>query len=388
MKLHTAFALFAFAVAGPAIASTAHAQSLFAGRGLGFLVEPLDGRNRGLGGVALGFSEGEISWANPAAAIGLPAPGMVVGYQYDSFTSSLAGDESDGSTARLPLLLAAFPAGERLVLMAGYGGFLDQNWHLERPDTLVRGADTLSIVDRATSEGGVARLRLAATYAVAEGLGLGLATDFYSGEVERALGRVFPEDFVTERSSSTWRYSGIGVTGGVHWTASEASALALSVTYGGSLDASATRGSANDTSYDLPLIVQGGASARVGQATLVALGANWSGWSSLDDALAADGGARDTWSAHAGAEWDAITIAGRNVPLRLGARTGALPFRWSEEGDGWADERALTGGLGLLLGGGAVRSDLSLEFGSRGAEAGGLDESFWRFGFSVRVLGQ
>ena len=135
--------------------------------------------------------------------------------------------------------------------------------------------------------------------------------------------------------------------------------------------------------------MRAGASGRISQNTLVAVSGGWDGWSSLEGALAEEGGARDTWTANVGLEWDAITLRDRPLPIRLGARTATLPFPWNPQLDAEAaSERAVTGGLGVVLAGGAVRPDISLEFGERGGDEAGVSESFWRLAFSVKVLGR
>jgi hypothetical protein len=366
------------------------AQSTFSSRGLGYELDPIDARARGLGGVALGFPDPQLSWVNPADAIGLPEPGVVIGYQYDSFDTEAAGGTVEGNTARFPILMAAFPAG-RWVLMAGYGGFLDQNWSVERPDSLILAQDVVRFTDIVSSEGGVARLRAGVAYQVITQLGVGIGLDAYTGDVARIRRRLF--EFDDEASlpccRSAWNYSGLGVTAGARFVPNEALTVSGSLGYGGSLDAEITSGEGAAASYDLPTKLRAGATGRIGQATLLALGGSWGGWSTLNDVLADEGGARDGWSIEGGLEYEGLTILERAVPLRIGGRTAALPFRWTGVGtEEWAGERVLSVGSGVVLAGGATRTDLSVEFGSRGGEESGLDESFWRLGFSVRVLGR
>ena len=86
------------------LASPAAAQSVLVTRGLGFPVEPLDARARGLGGIGIGLPDGEISWVNPAGLYGMPAPGMVAAYQYDDFSATAGDSEYSSSTARFPYL--------------------------------------------------------------------------------------------------------------------------------------------------------------------------------------------------------------------------------------------------------------------------------------------
>lgn len=401
-RIRSALVLAAFAC-GPLLPTgSAVAQSLLASRGLGYPIEPTDARSRGFGGVALGLPEPDINWANPAASLGLAVPGLVFAYMHDSFSTQLSGEESDGETARFPLLLAAFPISEKVVVLAGYGGLLDQNWRTERGDTLRLGGDTIAVVDQFSATGGAARLRAGAAYAITESLGVGAAVDLYTGSLERMetrhlkLAEALPGIF-----RARWKYSGLGWTASGQWTPSTALAVAASLTAGGTLEAENERREAVEEeeeseqidvrprSFDMPLSFQIGASGRVGAQTLVAIGAGWSGWSSLDGALQEQGGARDSWSLHGGVEWEGISLRDRPIPLRIGARTAALPFRWAPATDsGWANERALTTGAGIVLAGGAARTDLALEVGSRTADQFDFEESFWRFALSVRVLGR
>src|SRR5690606_12131889 len=130
---------------------------------------------------------------------------------------------------------------------------------------------------------------------------------------------------------STWEYSGVGLTAGIRWSPTEDSGVAASVSYGGTLEAAPQDTIGARQEWNLPLTVQGAASGRIGQNTLVAIGGSWAGWAELDEALTDDGGARDTWSASAGVEWDGVTINQNPIPLRVGARTASLPFPWDAQ---------------------------------------------------------
>lgn len=363
------------------------AQSLFSARGLGYPLDPIDSRSRGLGGVSLGLGAGEISWTSPASVIGLPAPGLVAAYQYDQFTNDDAATDFTGQTARFPLILAAFPIADRFVAIAGYGAYLDQNWRLEQADTLTLGGEDVGIVDRNSSEGGIARLRTGAAMEIIEGLGIGLTLDGYTGSVDRVRGRLFPGEATPGCCLSSWSYTGLGYSAGIHYSAGDAFSVAGSASYGGTLKATSSDSLGTTTEYELPMLVRVGASARLAQNLLLAAGGSWDGWSSVDADLGTGAEVQDSWTAHGGLEWDGMSFRDRPLPIRLGYRSGKLPFATEGVTDG-ATEQAFTGGAGVLLGGGSIRSDFSIEVGSRSGEAlPVLNESFWRFGFSVRILG-
>ncbi len=370
--------------------SMIHGQSVLANGGLGLPVEPIDARGMALGGVGLGIQDSYLSWTNPAETAGIPAPGLLASFQFDEFTAEFRGRENDGSTARFPLLLGAFPLGPDWSVSFGYGGLLDQNWAVQRGDTLMLSGDSVIVADRLASEGGVAAWRLGGAYRVGADLSVGLGINAYTGSTTRTVSRQFGGAFVPAESTSESSYSGLGLMGGVRWTPSPALNLSAAISRGGTLTAEPNDSTGVTSEYDLPLKLDIGASGRVGSNLLVALSAGFAGWSSANDALSATGGARDSWSVKGGLEWDAIQLGAQPLPIRIGGRVGALPFRWTAAGTeaGWVDASAVTGGIGILLAEGAVRGDFGVERGTRGGADAGIEESYWRYTLSVGVLGR
>ena len=381
-------ALFATLCALAAVTPAA-AQSLFSTGGLGLVVHPQDARGAALGGTSLGLPGPELSWDNPAGAAGLPAAGLRVSFQMDEYDADFSGLTTSGSTARFPLIMGAFPFGDRFAATVGFAGFLDQNWAFEQRDTLVVSGDSVEVIDRFASEGGASRLRLGAAYRVLPALAIGVGAELYTGGAERIAGRIFPGQNSPACCGASWTYKGTGALASVDWTPSEAFTVALSASAGGKLEATQTSGeTGGDRSYDMPVLFSAGASGQVASSLSVTLGGRWSGWSSLDGALAEQGGARDAWSLQGGLEAEGFSLLGIALPLRVGMRSERLPFRFGGPETAWADETAYTGGTGLLLGGGAARLDLSVERGSRGSADAGLEESYWRMLFTATVLGR
>lgn len=371
------------------------AQSLFASRGLGLVTEPLDARARGIGAMRLGLPGAELSQANPASSAGVVAPTLEVTFQFDDFNAQLAGREFDGSTARFPTIHAAFPIGERWAVSAAYGGLLDQNWSVQAADTLLlQQGDTLVAADVVSSRGGVAALQLGGSYAVGGTLALGLAANLYTGSVRQSVTREFFAPCVARGALGTqpgcfaaeYRYEGIGASAGARWAPTEAVSLAVAGSVGGTLRAEARDSVAVDRSYRLPATLQAGASGQVSQNLLLAVNGGWSGWSSVEQLGA---GAHDTYHVGGGLEWDGASLAGRPFPLRLGGRYTQLPFSTGAFGEdsGTVDERALTGGFGIRLAGGAALLDAGVERGWRDGQTG-LSEDYWRAIVSLRVLGR
>ena len=394
--LPAAAALLAAAAAHPS-----HAQSLLSSRGLGYTLEPLDARARALGGLTTGMGGPHLSLVNPAEAVGLPAPGLVVTFQPDQYDATATGTggavATSGTTARFPLILAGFPIGGRVVATLGYGSFLDQNWQVEQTDSLDLPSGTVEVRDRFVSRGGVARFRAGAGYRVNNRLSVGAAADLFTGSVRDSVTREISGTFPAV-SGVTFTYTGVGVTGGVRWVPLDALNLAAAVSGGGRLEADGDddeeEGGADadqaEKTYANPLTLDAGASARISQTLVLAASGRWAGWGTLADDLEDPSSVRDAVSASLGVEYEGFALGPRTFPLRLGARYAQLPFRWGTEAQGFEfpDERAVTGGIGARLAGGAAQVDLSAERGWRGGDAAGLDESFWRFSFSLTLLGR
>ena len=363
-------------------------QSLLARQGLGYTIEPVDARARALGGVGLGLPGLNLSLINPAGVAGVPAPALLVGFQYDESEASFGGVTAEGQSPRFPVVHAALPLGERWVLSAGYGGFLDQSWATQVEDTLadLRGRRT-AVRDRFASVGGIARFRAGAARTIGERFAVGLAADVYTGVVRDSVTRFFsdttgvllaPSVSLAERS-----YNGVGLAAGIRWIPSAALNVAAAVSAGGELDADG----AGDQSYQLPITASLGASGRIAQRTIVATSVGWTGWGATASDFLQAGEVRDSWSVGGGVEHELRGRAERVFPVRLGARYAALPF--GALGGGSANEWAVSAGVGARLGGGAAQIDFAGERGSRDASGTtAFEEGFWRFSASLTVLGR
>ncbi len=385
IHLRACLALALFAVC----TSPGSAQSLLARQGLGYSVEPLDARARALGGVGMGLSGINLSLVNPAAVAGTPAAAFLVGFQFDRTDAEAGSGATEGRIPRFPVIHAALPLGERWVFSVGYGGFLDQSWAAQVEDTLpgLRGEPTL-VRDRFASRGGVARLRVGGARSFGERFAVGVAADIFTGVVQDSSVREFPDTatglFLAPALSFSERsYGGVGFAAGARWTPSEALNVAASVSGGGRLRAEGPEG---ERSYTLPFSGAVGASGRVARRTLVAASGTWTGWAGTADDLAEPGGVRNVWALSTGLEQELEGRLERAYPLRLGVRYSLLPF--ASPGGAFPAERALTGGFGARLGGGAARVDFGAERGWRDAGGSAFQEDFWRFSASMTVLGR
>ncbi len=377
------------------LAGTQHAaaQSIFASRGLGVPVPAVDARARALGGVGVALRDRNPSLINPAEAADYRFRGLSAAVQSSNRVIELQGVEDDAGANRFPLLRLIYPTGERLVLSAGYGGFLDQTWAAFADRTEPIGGDSVAVRDAIESSGGVAQLQVGAAYSLSPDLAVGLAAGVYTGELERVVTRTFTGEELPGvgafRTELSWSQRAPFATAGLRWDVASILRLGGSVTWAGTLEARGDEGDARDFDLDLPLQVAGGVSALLSSGLLAAVSGRWSGWSDAADAFDSDAAPGDTWEIGGGLEWDGLTFGNRALPLRVGYHYSQYPFRV----DGATPtERALALGAGLRLGvteaGPLASLDAALERGSRDAQASGLLEDFWRFTVSLAVFGR
>lgn len=377
------------ACAGALSAAPAHAQSLLSARGLGYPYTPTDARAAGMGGTALGLPGISASLVNPAEIAWAPAPLLSVAFQQDGFDSQAGAQSTDGSAARFPLIQAVFPVGRRGAASLGYGSFTDQHWQATVTDSISLGGERQEVVDRFRSEGGIARLRLAAAYRPTDRIAVGVGADVFTGVVRDTVARRVGDQTGETTFGIDRSHRGVGFTGGVRWTPLDPVVLSAAVSGGGEIRAEAElNGETSEKTYSNPLRLDGGASARIGQNTVLAASARWAGWGAADDELQETGGARDVVGATAGVEYAGLRLLRQTVPLRVGARWQQLPFRWGSvaEGNDFPDERALTAGLGFRLGGAQALGDLATEVGRRGGGSSVLEEDYWRVTVSLTLL--
>lgn len=395
MKRATMIFMAALLVAAPA-----RAQSLFAARGLGLPVAPVDARARALGGIGVGILGVNTSLVNPASISGITRRGITAALQ-PTATDITIGDVSDNvSGTRFPLIHAILPLGDRLVLGLGYGAAYDQYWSIALQDTVTIGESRVGVNDVVRSEGGVGEARLSAAFALTGNFSIGAALGMHTGSLEREVERTFG-DSVTYNPFTTrirWDYSGMTTAVGARWDPIPALRLAASAAFGGELEAEGKQGEAISRTFDAPLRVTFGASGLLGTELVATVGGEWSG--AQDGAGTSPAGlplsvADETWRFGGGLEWTGGAGDTRAFPLRLGGSVGALPYHLGDEEE--AREWTVSGGLGLRFSDAALvpyaLADIAVERGGRSGFTSstltnGLEESFWRVTVSLSLFGR
>ena len=371
--------------------SLASAQSLFASRGLGIVVAPTDARGAALGGLGLALPGPSSALINPADAGDANRRGVIIAIQPSTTELETEAGSDAVSATRFPLVQLLLPIGNRTVVTAGYGSFLDQNWGVTSNTLTPLGDDTVTAIDRVTSTGGIAQGRAGVAYELTDDVTLGAAVGLLTGSTTRTAIRGFVDDdiglspFSTETKTT---YSAPLAAFGARAALGSSVLVSAGVTWIG--DMNATEGSGDDeteTDISMPLQVAGGVSARLLDDLLVVAATRWTGWSASEvEGATSD----DVMEIGGGVEWSGITSARRTFPVRLGARWGGQPFSFGDEAP---SESAYSFGLGARLAGSeeipAALVDFAIERGSRGDVAdNGIGETFWRATVSVSLFSQ
>jgi hypothetical protein len=366
------------------------AQSLFATRGLGIPVTPVDARAAALGGIGVGLLGFHTSLVNPAEMAGLTRRGVSAALQPVSTSSEVDGVEDGTSGTRFPMMTILYPLSPRLILAAGYGGYLDQSWGVVSTSTVDLNGQTVDVTDVLRSTGGITQLRVSASWELSPTFAVGVAGGLLTGHVDRTAIRSFEDSaqVITDfQQRLRWRFSApIGVVG-ARWDAASGLRIGASALVGGDLSARSDDSGAEDRSYGSPLEVNGGVSARLTPLLMATLGGTWS----RAPAASAETVSNETLRVGGGVEYQGVRSGIRTYPVRLGARWAQLPYHL--EGEEQATEWGTSLGLGFRLGDPmdpAAVADIGVERATRSGLGGGavddVQERLWRFTFSLSIF--
>jgi len=382
-------------------AAPAHAQSLFATRGMGIPTAPVDARARALGGIGIGLLGLNTSLVNPAEIAGFLRRGVTASLQPSSGTTEIEGSTGDLGGARFPMVRLIYPFSSRFTASVGYGGVFEQSWAVELSGREMLGNDSVEVRDVIESVGGLSQLSVSMGYLVTPNFAVGASAGLYTGNLDRRLSRTFPDSAAGLNPFATnlrWNYNGPFATVGAYLDVAGTTRLAASATWNGTLDVEGVAGVARDDETKLPFRLNAGGSALLSSLWLVTGAVEWVGSGSApervfnaDDRLSER---RNTWRVGGGFEYAGMATGSRTFPLRLGGSWAQLPYYNS--GETPATEWSAALGLGLRLAeddaGPLAVGDITLERGERfgletTARPDGLTETFWRLTFSLSLFG-
>lgn len=382
MMRSTRAALALFIGGGLAIPAVVAAQAPITSVGLGYPVEPVDGRAAALGVTGVGLFGGTFSVRNPAD---------LTEHEYPGFGLSFAGEAVDleGGT-NLSTSRQRFTSIRALVPFSGwaasiaFGGAFDQDWTVRFQDTLQLADGRVPFEESREQDGGISTIDLS----LARSLGpvsLGVSAQRWNGSLRSTFTRRFsaPLDGAPALGNTgggqDLSYRGWRFRGGASVRLGERLLLSGSLGLPGTLTADAdTAGSAE---LDIPVSFEVGGSARLTDDLLVTAATGRSNWSDLETVRGAS--AHDASWIGGGVEYGGLTLLGAALPIRVGARRADLPF---SPGETTLQEKAITAGFGWEFRQGLAAFELGAEFGRRGDfEVDGLEESFTRFTLSFKL---
>jgi hypothetical protein len=383
-----AFLLLAHAVAPSA---ALRAQTPVTSVGLGAPVPALDARSAALGGTGIGLLGGSLSARNPADIAFFEHPVLGITYAPEGASVDGVGRTGDTGRSRVPVLRGAVPFGDWAVGLS-FASELDQDWRISFADTLFADAGTYPFSEQRDQDGGVSSINVSGAHRLGR-FSVGAEVGILTGSARQRFLREFQPDIDDDAnrlapagSITSWNYSGsrikVGASADVTRRIRVSADLALQSDL--TADRDSISGITQTRVYDMPMVLEVGASVQASNRLLLTGAAGWTGWGGATGGSASFEAADVVW-AGIGAELTGTRLLGADVPLRLGLRRTDLPFY--RPGGSQASESAVTGGLGVRVAQDQVRFDIALELGSRGDLAGaGFKESFQRLSISMALF--
>lgn len=320
-------ALFAIAVARPA-----GAQGTAASQGFGYPTAQLGSRAAASVGAFTEFDE--TTPLNPAALLGWRNAGLHFQYEPEFRTTEAGGSTIRTAINRVPVVLAALPIGSRAVVALSLSSLLDRTWSTDVVDRRLVGAESLYVTEISSSDGGMNDIRVAGAFRVGSWLDLGIGAHAIVG-LDRfnqtvLLSRTDPRTTATASTefspygqSADIRFSGSALSLGAAIRPYRGVSLALSARRGESVKL--TRRDTALATARVPDRVGVGLAWELAPRTIVAGGADWTGWSSLA-AFSTRSKPQDALGLSIGIETPGPRFAGRALTVRGGFRHRALAY--------------------------------------------------------------
>ena len=369
--------------------ATAAAQSFLGFRALGVPVRAVGARATALGNLGIGLAGTEISASDPSASSRLPFPTFGVTMQPSWGSFDLDEQSGNSRTNRLPLLGIGYPvpsAGG--VVTATLSGHLEQRWVARRQSLVTLNEVDVEVQDTYSNEGGTSVARLGWVQRLGSRVSFGVSAGSYLGRLERVFDRELDSlavggEVYSFREESAWRYSGYLVSAGVSADPHPLVHFAAAAEWSGTLRESPLDDAVGEGVYTIPLRFSAGATGRLSPRLALNVSGVYQDWGASDGFLVGVTSGR-RWSYGAGVEMHLVEGQIRSLPVRLGYRRLAPPFRFESE-DPVESILSLGAGLNLLeldddrLG----WMDVAVERGSRRSTP--LDERYWRATVTIGI---
>jgi hypothetical protein len=369
--------VFAFTclLSAPRVAS---AQGNLSTQGLGFPPGQLS-----TPAILMGGSIGEVDPYSPInpATIGLLRTPIIWFQAEPEYRELRVGTQTQRtSVSRFPLFSGSLPLGSRWGVGLSAATLLDRTWETTVRDTQVVSGDTVAATLANRSDGSIADLRLAVSYATTSWLRIGVGAHAFTGRDVLRIARNFDDTlrFAADTQRTTLSFGGNAVSVGAEGLWPRLGTIGVSYRYGGSLH-----------TYNGNTIVGSGsapdhlgiAAAYLGiTGSTIGVRAARDSWSRLQG-LSKTMHVRDSWDVGVGADATGPKFGDSPVGLRAGVRWRTLPFSPDTNP---VKERTLSGGFGFPMASGRVELHIGVLRATR--TGGSTTENAWTIstGFAVR----
>ena len=357
--------------------AAARAQGNLSTLGFGYPAGLLSSRALGTGG-AIGEID-PLSASNPASILSFGGSALYFQLEPEYRTLHVGAATENTSIARYPLVGAAIPITQDVMLGLSVSNLLDRSFQ-----TSTRGLQTIAdsaigTTNTFKSDGAIGDLRLALAWAATPWLKLGAAAHAITGDNRVRNTQVFDDStrFARLVDTATVGYTGHAYSAGFEVIAARDWSLAGSYRRGGPL--SLKRGDTTIASAHVPNRVAISAAYLGIRGSSIAVRTAKDSWTSLASLGSSSLRITEAWDTSVGADMLGPRFGAGALQLRAGARWRTLPFGTSTSS---VSEKSYSLGAGTQLARGRAALDIT---GIRAMREAGANLSETAFTLSVGV---
>ena len=357
--------------------AAARAQGNLSTLGFGYPAGLLSSRALGTGG-AIGEID-PLSASNPASILSFGGSALYFQLEPEYRTLHVGAATENTSIARYPLVGAAIPITQDVMLGLSVSNLLDRSFQTSTRGLQTIGDSSIGTTNTFKSDGAIGDLRLALAWAATPWLKLGAAAHAITGDNRVRNTQVFDDStrFARLVDTATVGYTGHAYSAGFEVIAARDWSLAGSYRRGGPL--SLKRGDTTIASAHVPNRVAVSAAYLGIRGSSIAVRTAKDSWTSLASLGSSSLRISEAWDTSVGADMLGPKFGASALQLRAGARWRTLPFGTSTSS---VSEKSYSLGAGTQLARGRAALDIT---GIRAMREAGANLSETAFTLSVGV---
>ena len=365
------------AAAAAFLPAGARAQGALSTLGFGYPAGLLSTRALGTGG-AIGEID-PLSVSNPAAISSFGGSALYFQADPEYRTLHVGNASEKTSIARYPLVAAAIPVTQDVLLALSVSNLLDRSFETTSRGVQTIGDSTIATTNSFKSDGAIADLRLALAWTPLPWLKLGAAAHAITGDNRVRNTQVFDDSLRFSRlvDTATVGYTGNAYSAGFELIAGRDWSIAGSYRRGGPL--SLKRGETTLSTAHVPDRIAVSAAFLGIRGSSIAVRTAKDSWSRMAGLGSAGLRITDRWDTSVGADMLGPRFGDRSLQLRAGARWRTLPFGTSTSS---VSEKSYSLGAGTQFSRGRAALDVA---GIRSTREAGTNLSESAFTLSVGI---